>query len=72
MRDWIPQKTACINEARPEGAANTDEPLEHKQPDKEAVHMSRCGYNGDSAPNFNTYSEARDAIEERAAIMAEE
>ena len=26
---------------------------------------------GDFAPKFNTYSEARDVLEERAAIMAE-
>lgn len=27
-KDWIPQSNACINEARPEGAGNTDEPLD--------------------------------------------
>lgn len=27
-KDWIPQSNACINEARPEGAGNTAEPLD--------------------------------------------
>lgn len=53
MRFSLENKAAwLINEAGGSGATNTTTALEHSQPVEEAEHMSRCGYSGDSYPNF--------------------
>ena len=50
---WITPQDCGKNEARPEGAGNTDEPLKQNVPMMEVTHMPFEHEYGDSAPNFN-------------------
>lgn len=67
---WNDWHEGAINEASREGVGAPSTALEHKQPSKEAVHMSRCGYNGDSTPKYNPeQSENWQSIGELAARL---
>jgi hypothetical protein len=52
-KDWNDGAKCAINEARPEGATNADEPLKQNVPMMEVTHMPFEHEYGDSAPFFN-------------------